>query len=262
MVGNILWLVEKVVQRSGARYEIIDYPKKGKKSVDLLVTKGKERFVVRVVDDYTKVTRAEADELKKLAATFSCKPAVVSENEDLDEEIPIDKGVPLVRPKTLERRLSGEKFFTIYSKGEIYVKIESEIISRKRAEMDMSLGEVASKLGVTRMSVYEYERGITNKVTINIARKLVDLFGEEVLGDVFEVSKNEVKPSGELRHRESKELSVKGYAVFEYSYTPIDITAFRNDEVVAVVVTEDDSKIENAKKIVRMFGGEFYIKST
>jgi putative transcriptional regulator len=250
-----------VIQRSGARYEFIDYPKKGKKSVDLLVTNNKERFVVRVVDDYAKVTRTEAEELKKLATTFSCKPAVVSETEDLDEEIPIDKGVPLIRPKTLERRLSGEKFFTIYSKGEIYVKIEPEVISKKRAEMDMSLGEVANKLGVTRMSVYEYEKGITNKVTLNIARKLVDLFGEEVLGDIFEVPKSEVKPNTELKYKEAKELSEKGYAVFEYSYTPIDITAIKNDEVVAVVVTEDSSKIENAKKIVRMFGGEFYIKS-
>jgi len=114
LMSRTLSEIEKVFERSGSRYEIVDYPKRGKKSVDVLVVKGDERFVIRVIDNVSRMQKVEADELKRLAASFSCKPVVIS-SDNTDEDLPIDKGVPLVHPKTLERRLAGEKFFTIYA---------------------------------------------------------------------------------------------------------------------------------------------------
>jgi len=262
LMSRTLSEIEKVFERSGSRYEIVDYPKRGKKSVDVLVVKGDERFVIRVVDNVSRMQKVEADELKRLAASFSCKPVVIS-SDNTDEDLPIDKGVPLVHPKTLERRLAGEKFFTIYSKGNIYVRINPKELHRKRLKKEMSLGEVADFLGVTRMSVYEYERGITNKVSIEVAQKLVKLFGEEILGDIFEVPELEsvkTKGNNSYRYSISAELAEKGYNVYEYSYSPADVTAVKEGKRMVIVVSEVEEKIENARKIVSMFGGEFYVK--
>jgi len=118
LMSRTLSEIEKVFERSGSRYEIVDYPKRGKKSVDVLVVKGDERFVIRVIDNVSRMQKVEADELKRLAASFSCKPVVIS-SDNTDEDLPIDKGVPLVHPKTLERRLAGDNatFFLLPGSG-------------------------------------------------------------------------------------------------------------------------------------------------
>mgnify|MGYP001770634262 FL=1 len=254
---NTLKTVKTIVERHGAKYEELNYPKRGKKSVDLLVVSQKRTFLLKVVDDYTKASKAEVEELKKAAASLNGKPAIVSELVE-DPEVSIDRGVPVIHPLALEKFLSGEKLFAIMSKGEVFIKIDHEKLRKKREESGMSIGDVANRVGISRISVYEYERGIVDKVTLPVAEKLVDLFGDDILGDVMDVDLGDIVQET-YTYDDSKRFKTSGYTVFEFSFTVMDFVATKGDEKILGVVTNEEIKINETKKVERLVGGRILI---
>lgn len=254
---NLLATVKNIIEEYGAKYEELNYPKKGKKSVDLLVVNEKQTYLLKVVEDHAKASRVEVEELKKVAASLRGKPAVVSGSWE-DPEVPLDRGVPVLHPSALSKALSGEKLFAVLSKGEIFIKIDPEALKRRREESGMSLGEVANKIGISRISIYEYEKGIVDRVTLPVAEKLIDLFGDDVLGDVLDVNLNDVTQES-LMYSDSILFKNSGYLVFELSFTVMDFVAVKGGEKILGLVTCDEFKLSETKKVERLVGGRILI---
>jgi putative transcriptional regulator len=76
------------------------------------------------------------------------------------------------------------------SPGGYYVEIDGEALKQRRQELGLSVGEVADMVGISRRTIYGYERGLA-KASVPAAYKLVWALGIPVARpvDIFEQPK-------------------------------------------------------------------------
>lgn len=121
----------------------------------------------------------QVDDLKKLARFFKASPIIVGENrkhDKLENGIVYERyGVPTITLRTLLRIISGKNVYVYAYKGGYYVFLDGERLRNARLEKGWSRGELASRIGVSRRAIYEYERekmGSRLEVAVEIERKL------------------------------------------------------------------------------------------
>ncbi|WP_243674689.1 helix-turn-helix domain-containing protein [Vulcanisaeta distributa] len=85
-------------------------------------------------------------------------------------------------------------------KGIVRASVKGQLLRRLREDRGMSLGDLAKMLGVTRRTVYEYERE-SMEASERTARMLVSIFNEDVLSDV-DLRPREEEVINEVRERE------------------------------------------------------------
>ena len=172
---------------------------------DVVVRSGDDVYVVIAEDDLNKVNRKRAGSTTMLAKGIGGKALIVAEragNEGLLDEVVYEKyGLPAVNLETFVQMLKGRKVFIRKKKSVYVVSINPYKLRKLREENRISLGALADYLGVSRKSVYEYERG-RSKVSVDVAVKLAELFGDEILEpvdlDEFKGVRMEVGPHTEL----------------------------------------------------------------
>jgi len=104
---------------------------------------------------------------------------------------------------------------------------------------------------VSRKAVYEYERG-NSLVSVEIAEKLVDIFGEEVIGDLSKNLRVDVKESQETdtdlaKGRIVNSLKSVGYRAFELKLTATDIAAVKENR--SILITQETIANESYRKV-------------
>jgi len=195
---------------SGFRKDLLDavsrYPlvENGEAS-DVIVRSQDEVYVVIAEKDLNKVNKKKAGTTTMLARGIGGRALIVAEkmgNEDLMDEVVYERyGLPAVNLDTFIELLEGKRVYIRKKKSMYVVSINSKRLKELREENNISLGALADYLGVSRKSVYEYERG-RNKVSVDVAVKLAELFGDEILEPVeleeFEGIEIEVAPHTEL----------------------------------------------------------------
>jgi len=149
------------------------------------------------------------------------------------------------------------------------VRIRGEELRKKRLERGFSLGDVASMLGVSRKSVYEYEKG-TIEPTVERAERLIRVFGLDILEpiDIFEsprkvqaeISDDEfdVPEEAEL----AQLLSSMGFMIAHARRTSIDLGVSRGDLRALIVTRRRRESIVNLmERIAKSYRFSSVIKS-
>ncbi|MFP3492360.1 MAG: helix-turn-helix domain-containing protein, partial [Vulcanisaeta sp.] len=98
------------------------------------------------------------------------------------------------------KRILDDNIKLVKDKGMVRARIKGQLLRRLREDRGMSLGDLAKALGVTRKTVYEYERG-SMEASERTARALVELFGEDVLGEV-DLRPNDEEILSDIKARE------------------------------------------------------------
>ena len=161
-------------------YKVVDSGS-DKYAFDLVAAKGEEVVAVKVVERIDRSVRRIADDLRKLGSSLDLAPLLVCHEGASSDSLSTYRGIPSLSYDTFKRLIKGEEVpFIYFSRGGIYVKIRGEVIRSKRRERNMSLGELAYELGVSRRMVYAYETGRAD-ATLEVASRLVRTFGEEVV---------------------------------------------------------------------------------
>jgi len=260
-------VAELLVKRS-LEYSMINYPDKREKSIDLIaVNKNNNRIVVKILRS-KKVAKIKPD-LQNVAKIGIGIPIMI--DDTTEQEVINDKGnVFEMNVNTFEKILDGEKVFLYKTRGGIFVKINSKELKKRREEMGLSLGEIAQSLGVSRISIYEYEKE-DSYVSIDIAEKLVEIFGEDILGDIlnnFRVydinSEAENSMSSTTSSKIISKLSEKGFKIVSMNFTAVDIIASKEEKKMFFSLeTESTSKslikFNEARKISEKIGSELVI---
>ncbi len=234
---DVLYRVLAIVYRHAERVEVIEYPRSiGRRSIDLAVRLRDGRsMLVKVAQDLRRLPRGEVQELASVASSLGTPALVAAEyyqGRPLERGVLYERmGVPALNPETLEDVLEEGGVYLYHSKDTLKAKVNPEVLRSLRSEMGLSLGNVASYLGVSRRTVYEYERGSMDP-TVEKAEKLVELFGIEVLKKIDPLSRPpEFKPPAEEPPEDTPErmafeaLSRAGYKVAYAKRTAPDITA-------------------------------------
>jgi len=150
-------------------------------SFDLVAGRETEVFALKMVEEVGRGLRKIISDLKKLSRIPSLYPLLICQEGLPEDMVYTFMGVPFIDYRTFRDVLKSAKIPFIYShRGGVYVKLRGDKVREKRLEHGMSLSEMAYRLGVSRRMVYEYETSKSD-ATPEVAARLIDLFGEEVV---------------------------------------------------------------------------------
>jgi putative transcriptional regulator len=241
--------IMKELEGLNCEYTIVNYPKT-KKSVDMVINAPKRKLVLKISN---KVDDEDIEDLKKFSTIPSTIPLIITNKAE--EDIAIEKdGIIGVSLEGLSKAIRGEKLYLYRTRGGIFIKINSEVLKRKRLKLGYSLGDMSKLLGVSRKAVYDYEHGSTD-VSLEVAEKLIEIFGEDIIGDILEskIEVEEDKPYEVI----IKEFKRRGFKVFKLKKTAIDLVLLKEDKrILATIETNDKNETENkfneAKKVAEL----------
>ena len=221
---------------------------------DLVAKKDQKLVLVKVVANVDCFTRKQATDLKKLAYALRAIPLLVglrSHRGELLEGVLYERyGINTVSLRTLQRALCrGEMPLALAKRGGLYVRISSEELREARARRNLSLGELASMLGVSRRTIYEYERS-RMLATLEIALKLEEVLDEDLVEpfDIFsweaeEVDNNHQDEQDEPASRARRALIGIGLRAVTVRRAPFNLAA-GSEEIDLKVIAEARRKVE------------------
>lgn len=162
---------------------------------DFVARKEKQIAFVKVHSNIGNIYEKDADGLTTLAKLFSGAPLFICEKtrkKPLEDDTLYSRyNVGALTPKTLEDALLKEIGPLIEAgPGGYYVRLNGEAIRKKRLKKGLSIGKMAEITGVSRRTLYGYERGMA-KASVSTAYKLEWILGIPVVKpiDIFQYHK-------------------------------------------------------------------------
>lgn len=149
------------------------------RSFDLIVKRGDVLVIIKIVPHIDNVSADIAWDLNLIAQHLGATPLIVGERA---RDAELERGVVYIRyglfaisPETLYDYFVESVPPLVYaSPGGLYVKIRGDLLREVRMHSRMSLGDLASELGVSRRTISKYESGMGT--TLDVAIKLEELF--------------------------------------------------------------------------------------
>jgi putative transcriptional regulator len=273
-LGGLIVETINILRKHGLGVDVINYPRDERRSVDIVAN---GRLIIKVSQDAYEISREEIEDLKLSSRMLNSAVLIVSKSylsEDLEPGIVMDRSdISVMNPETLDLYLSDEKVAIYYKKGQFFVKIRGEVLHRKRVERNLSMGELAEILGISRKAVYEYEKGDMDP-SIEVAQKLVEIFGEDIVSkvNIYELTERYIFSYVErMLKAQAKEdpllrrISEIGMEAVRLKRTAPDILGIAKGYKTALVIkdnlktTEDfTEKVANTLKICLRLGCKVY----
>ncbi|MDN7013223.1 transcriptional regulator [Methanoculleus sp. FWC-SCC3] len=149
------------------------------RSFDLIAKKGGNLVIIKVASHIDSVSADIAWDLNLIARHLEATPLIVGERaRDTDLErgvVYIRYGLFALSPETLyDYFVEGLSPMVYASPGGLYVKIKGDLLREVRERSRMSLGDLASHLGVSRRTISKYEGGMGT--TLDVAIRLEEFF--------------------------------------------------------------------------------------
>ncbi|MHA1594509.1 MAG: transcriptional regulator [Candidatus Baldrarchaeia archaeon] len=151
---------------------------------DIAARKGSLLALIKVLINIDALSANHARELKYISYLLSASPLLIGERagkEPMEEGVVYERyGIPAINPFTLYNILIRSLLPVIYAKrGGFFVKLNTEKIRACREKKGYSLGVLADLVGVSRKSIYEYERGEMD-ASLETALRLEEVLEEDI----------------------------------------------------------------------------------
>jgi putative transcriptional regulator len=166
---------------------------------DFAARKNHNLVLIRVQSDVGSVSPTDSLELKAISKSISAASLLISdearEKPLEDDTVYLRHSLFAVTPRTLENIVLHKALPLIQaSPGGCYVEIDEEAVKRRRQELGLSTGDMAKMVGISRRTLYGYERGMT-RASVTVAYKLIYTLGIPVAKpiNIFEKSRNQPK---------------------------------------------------------------------
>lgn len=167
---------------------------------DIAARKNSSVILIKIRPDIGRVSPYDSLELRTISENVSAASLFISEKT---REKPLEDDTVYSRYNVFA--VTSETFKNIVLKniypliqagpGGYYVEIDGEAIKRSRQELGLSVSEVAEKVGISKRTLYDYERGIA-KASVTVAYNLLYTLGAPVAKtvNIFEMRKNHRRP--------------------------------------------------------------------
>jgi putative transcriptional regulator len=151
---------------------------------DFAARKDNKTVLVKVSSDVDTFPSQSARELKVIAGRFSAASLIVSQQTHgkplEDDTVYSRNAIFVVTEKTIKNLALQTANPLIYAgPGGYSVEINGERVEKKRKEIGLSVGRLATMIGVSRRTLYGYERGMA-KASVKSAYKLAETLGVPV----------------------------------------------------------------------------------
>jgi putative transcriptional regulator len=235
------------------------------RSFDLIAKRGDSLVIIKVVSHIDSVSADIAWDLNMIARHLEATPLIVGERaRDTDLErgvVYIRYGLFALSPETLyDYFVEGIAPMVYASPGGLYVKIKGDLLREVRERSQMSLGDLASHLGVSRRTISKYEGGMGT--TLDIAIRLEELF-DAPLVETIELlgypTPEPEKPAGSTSGDILADLERMGMEIHAMRQAPFQALALFDEHTILTAygtsqkVVKRASLIGNISQITKTF---------
>jgi len=223
---------------------------------DMVAKKDTLSLILKILLNIDSVKEDSIQELKKLSSNISAHPLLIGEkagNIDMEQNVVyLRGGTPAINIDTFHDCITKGIFPLVYAeRGGYYIKIDEKKLSFVRRERNLSIGNLASMLGVSRRTVSKYEEGM--KTTVNMAIKLekilkmklieeINIFSDDIIG--YDNKENKDNIAGEkisqLERKMIKHLVNMGIDISLINYSPFNLLSKIKDELILTGITHLD----------------------
>jgi putative transcriptional regulator len=151
---------------------------------DFAARKDDTAVLVKVNSDVDTFSAHSARELKVIAGRVFAASLVISQQTHgkplEDDTVYSRNGIFVVTKKTIRNIALQTANPLIYAgPGGYSVEVDGELVEKRRKELGLSIGKLAVMIGVSRRTLYGYERGMA-KASVKSAYKLAETLGVPV----------------------------------------------------------------------------------
>jgi putative transcriptional regulator len=229
---------------------------------DFVARKEKRIAFVKVYSNIGNVYEKDARGLATLAKLFYGSSMLICEktrDKTLEDDTVYSRfGVGAFTLKTLEDSLLNDTGPLIEAgPGGYYVQLDGDAMKKKRLEKGLSIGKMAELMGVSRRTLYGYERGMA-KASVSAACKLEQGLGIPIVKpmDVFQLPREidgffaaarRMIAETRLMQFVVRKLLQINFAVFQVGRAPFDFVAKAPKDgtsILGAVVKEKEPNLE------------------
>lgn len=151
---------------------------------DFAARKDDTTILLKVASDVDTFSPQCARELKLIAGRVSAASLIISQQTHgkplEDDTVYSRNGIFVVTEKSIKNIALQMANPLIYANpGGYSVEVDGELVERLRKELDLSIGKLAVMIGVSRRTLYGYEKGMA-KASVKSAYKLAETLGVPV----------------------------------------------------------------------------------
>lgn len=178
--------VEEVLRQAG--FSTSDRCYLRPRSFDLAARKGDQFLFLKILSNIDGLNEQTAMEVRRLAKHLLASPILVGEktrDQYLERgAVYFRYGIPTLSLFTLADCLLDEALPLVYAAhGGLYVRIDGTRMRQLRLARGISLGALASELGVSRRTISKYEVEDMD-TSVDVALKLEEIFEQELIQPV------------------------------------------------------------------------------
>jgi len=180
--AEILDVTESILEKAGFQ---ISQRCASRPSCFDLAAQGKRKLVlIKVYANIGNVSAKDASELQKISECFSATCLIIGEKTRRkpleDDTVYCRYNIYAITAKTLGDVVLHEVYPLVEAgPGGYYIELDGNLVRKRRQELELSVGKLAEMLGISRRTLYGYERGMA-KASVPTAYKLEWILGVPV----------------------------------------------------------------------------------
>jgi len=181
--SEILGTTERILKKAGFRLSQRCY---ARPSCFDIAAHGKNQLIfLKIHTNIGNTCFNDAAELQKISGCFSAIPLIVGEKTRIkpleDDTVYTRYDICAITTKTLEDMfLRGVHPLVEAGPGGYYIKLDGSLIRKRRQELGLSVGKLAEMVGISRRTLYGYEREMA-KASVPAAYRLEWILGAPVV---------------------------------------------------------------------------------
>jgi putative transcriptional regulator len=233
--------VEEVLRQAG--FSTSDRCYLRPRSFDLAARKGDLFLLLKILSNIDGLNASTAMEVRRLAKHLFASPLLIGEktrDQHLERgAVYFRYGIPTLSLPTLADCIIDEALPLVYAAhGGLYVRIDGPRMRQIRLERGISLGALASELGVSRRTISKYEMENMD-TSVDVAVKLEEIFAEELILPVDPFHSGILQEvEGRVTDNILQLLLEIGFEVFPTSQAPFNAITRDEDLVVLTGVSK------------------------
>ena len=224
---------------------------------DLLAKREDITLILKILKNIDSFSREQSLELKKLAMMIQAVPLIIgirTRNAPMEHGVVYDRyDIKAITFETFKDYLEGSPPIVYANRGGFFVKIDGKALRKVREEKNISIGELAEAVGVSRKAIYKYENQTSNP-SVEVAIKIEEYLDAPLVKgiDLFEPIKEEVKIDKEvkgLKREVINFLNILGFESLPIERAPFDVVADDKERDIILTNVDERDNIEVKKRV-------------
>jgi putative transcriptional regulator len=225
---------------------------------DILARKESRILLIKILEDANSISEEYAKQMNHISSYTGASPLIISEkagSKIQDNVVYLRFNIHTLNFNTLKNSVDNKFPFIKSDHAGPTAHILGDKIRAIREQENISLGDIARKVGVSKKMIQKYEKGEAD-VTLNKALKIYDVFGHKVF-DKIDIFETPLKTDQEIKSVIGKKYSKLGFDAIDTKKAPFDIIAKKEKELILTRVGDKPkpeldslSKLVDADKLV------------